>query len=59
MKCYHGPDSMSTQLSIPGRRGINWPTTIVLSVFHVGAVAALFVFTWSAFAVALFLTWLE
>jgi stearoyl-CoA desaturase (delta-9 desaturase) len=50
---------MSTQLSIPGRRGINLQTTIVLSVFHVGAVAALFVFTWLAFAAALFLTWLE
>jgi hypothetical protein len=49
---------MSTQLSIPGRSGINWPTTIVLSVFHVGAVAAPFVFTWPAFALALFLTWL-
>src|SRR5215831_6520190 len=40
------------------RRKINWPTTIVLSVFHIGAVAALFVFTWSGLAVALFLTWL-
>jgi len=40
------------------RRKINWPTTIVLSVFHAGAVAALFVFTWSGLAVALFLTWL-
>jgi hypothetical protein len=48
---------MSTQLSIPGRRGIK--TTIVLSVFHIGAVAALFVFTWPAIAVAVFLTWLE
>jgi stearoyl-CoA desaturase (delta-9 desaturase) len=50
---------MSTQRSIPGRRGINWPTTIVLSVFQIGAVAALFVFTWPAIAVAVFLTWLE
>jgi hypothetical protein len=38
---------MSTKLRIAGRKEINWPTTIVLSVFHVGAVAALFVFTWS------------
>ena len=30
----------------------------MLAVFHVGAVAALFLFTWPAFAVALFLTWL-
>ena len=40
------------------RSGINWLNTIGLSAFHVGAVAALFVFTWSGLAVALFLTWL-
>jgi fatty-acid desaturase len=49
---------MSTQLGIQVRRRTNWSTAIVLSVFHVGAVAALFVFTWPASAVALFLTWL-
>jgi stearoyl-CoA desaturase (delta-9 desaturase) len=40
------------------RSGINWLNTIGLSAFHVGAVAALFVFTWPGFASALFLTWL-
>ena len=49
---------MRTKRRIAGRREINWLTTIVLSVFHVGAVAALFVFTWSGLAVALLLTWL-
>lgn len=49
---------MSTKLRIPGRSEVNWPTTIVLAVFHVGAVAALFFFTWSNLAVALFFTWL-
>jgi stearoyl-CoA desaturase (delta-9 desaturase) len=39
------------------RSGINWLNTIGLSAFHVGAVAALFVFTWTGFAFALFLTW--
>jgi fatty-acid desaturase len=52
------PDAMSTQPSMPGRRRINVPTTIVLALFHVGAVAALFAFTWAALAEALFLTWL-
>lgn len=40
-----------------GGKAICWPTTIVLAVLHIGAVAALFVFTWPAFAVALLLTW--
>jgi stearoyl-CoA desaturase (delta-9 desaturase) len=37
---------------------MNWLTTIVLSLFHLGAAAALFLFDWRAFAVAVFLYWL-
>ncbi|HUI56152.1 MAG TPA: fatty acid desaturase [Bryobacteraceae bacterium] len=40
------------------REGLNWPTTIVLTVLHIGAVGALFTFSWRAFAVALFLYWM-
>ena len=36
---------------------LNWPTTIVMALFHLGAIAALFTFNWRAFAVALFLYW--
>jgi stearoyl-CoA desaturase (delta-9 desaturase) len=39
------------------RRGLNWPTVLVLALLHVGAVAALFVFDWHAFAATLFLLW--
>jgi stearoyl-CoA desaturase (delta-9 desaturase) len=37
---------------------INWVTTVFMAIFHVGAVAALFFFSWSALAVAVFLYWL-
>jgi fatty-acid desaturase len=37
---------------------LNWTTTIVMFIFHVGAVAALFMFSWKAFFVALFLYWM-
>jgi stearoyl-CoA desaturase (delta-9 desaturase) len=37
---------------------MNWPTSIVLSLLHLGAVAALFTFDWRAFAIAVFLYWL-
>jgi fatty-acid desaturase len=37
---------------------LNWPTTIVMTLFHVGAVAALFAFSWRALAVSLFLYWM-
>jgi stearoyl-CoA desaturase (delta-9 desaturase) len=37
---------------------INWLTTLVLAVFHIGAIAALFFFDWTSFAVAAFLYWL-
>jgi sn-1 stearoyl-lipid 9-desaturase len=39
--------------------GINWITTSFMILFHAGAVAALFFFTWKAFFVALFLWWLS
>jgi stearoyl-CoA desaturase (delta-9 desaturase) len=38
---------------------LNWPTTIVIAVFHSLAFAALFYFSWSAVAVAVFLYWLS
>jgi sn-1 stearoyl-lipid 9-desaturase len=44
----------------PGRRddeGINWITAIFMGLFHVGALAALFFFTWKAFVTAVFLQW--
>jgi stearoyl-CoA desaturase (delta-9 desaturase) len=34
---------------------MNWPTTLVLALFHIGAIAALFLFSWRNLAVALFL----
>jgi sn-1 stearoyl-lipid 9-desaturase len=36
---------------------INWVTTIFMTLFHIGAVAALFFFTWKALFVAVFLYW--
>ena len=40
------------------RTKINWTNNIVFGLFHVGAIAALFCFSWQAFAVAVFLYWL-
>ncbi len=37
---------------------LNWATTIVMTLFHVGAIAALFTFNWRAFGVAIFLYWM-
>ncbi len=39
----------------PGR--INWTTSIFMIIFHLGALAALFVFSWRAFAVTVLLWW--
>jgi fatty-acid desaturase len=40
------------------RKGMNWVTTIVLALLHLGAIAALFMFSWPAFAAAVFLYWM-
>jgi stearoyl-CoA desaturase (delta-9 desaturase) len=37
---------------------VNWVTAVFMAAFHVGAVAALFFFTWKALFVAIFLWWL-
>jgi sn-1 stearoyl-lipid 9-desaturase len=36
---------------------INWVTSIAMILFHAGAIAALFFFSWTNFLVALFLYW--
>ena len=41
----------------PGAKGLNWPTVIAIGLFHIGAIAALFMFSWRSFLVALFLYW--
>ncbi len=38
-------------------RKVIWLSTIVLAVFHIGAIAALFMFSWRAFAAMLVLYW--
>ena len=40
-------------------KNINWVTLIFMSLFHVGAVVALFNFSWPAFAAAVFLWWVS
>src|ERR687883_445056 len=37
---------------------INWPTAITMTLFHIGAVAALFFWSWKALVVAIFLNWI-
>ena len=39
--------------------GINWVTTFFMAAFHIGAVAALFLFTWKALLVAIVLWWIS
>ena len=38
---------------------INWVTAIAMGLFHVGAIVALFFFTWKALFVAMFLWWVS
>jgi fatty-acid desaturase len=41
------------------RDGINWISVAVFTVFHAGAVAALFLFNWPAFFTTLVLYWIS
>jgi len=42
---------------IAQHKRLNWATTIAMILFHVGAIAALFMFSWRNLAVAVFLYW--
>jgi hypothetical protein len=55
---------MMTQLEVLKKRQaaddeINWVTASFMIAFHIGAVAALFFFTWKALAVAVVLWWVS
>ena len=41
----------------PKEKGVNWITTIFMVVFHIGAIAALFMFSWKALFVGLLVYW--
>jgi fatty-acid desaturase len=41
------------------KSGINWTTSIFMVIFHIGALAALFMFSWKALAITIFLWWVS
>ena len=44
----------------PTEKGeINWVTASFMAMFHIGAVAALFFFTWNALLLTIFLIWVS
>jgi stearoyl-CoA desaturase (delta-9 desaturase) len=45
-------------ISLSNRQRLNWPTTLVLVLLHLGAIAALFLFSWRDVLVAVGLYWL-
>jgi fatty-acid desaturase len=51
------PTSVQDPCAIP-RTGINWVSLSAFAVFHIGAIVALFFFTWPAFLTAVALYWI-
>lgn len=43
---------------LPSSDGLNWATTIVMVLFHLGALAGLFLFSWRVLAITIFLYWM-
>jgi fatty-acid desaturase len=46
-----------TALTKAGSDNINWITTSFMALFHAGAIAAFFMFSWKPFLLAIFLLW--
>lgn len=53
-----GEQARADVSQISGPRRLNWPTTIVMALLHLAALAALFTFTWRALAVGIFFYWM-
>jgi fatty-acid desaturase len=50
---------MSANVSrISNGQSFNWPVTIVMALFHIGALAAIFLFNWRLLIAGVFLYWL-
>jgi stearoyl-CoA desaturase (Delta-9 desaturase) len=45
-------------ITLSNRKKMNWVTSIALILLHIGAIIALFMFTWKALAVTIFLYWM-
>jgi stearoyl-CoA desaturase (delta-9 desaturase) len=59
LKSHFPGDRLSSEpISIYADKKINWPIIVVLTVLHVGALAALFMFSWKVFAASVFLYWM-
>ena len=52
-------ESVINERILEQRKGIKWNATVFMALFHVGAVAALFMFSWRVAIVAVLLWWLS
>jgi len=52
-----GSQAGADVFSLPRRVGVNWTTSIIVGLFHLGAIAALFMFSWQRLLTAIFLYW--
>src|SRR6184192_3665309 len=52
-------ESVISETILEPRKGIKWNATVFMALFHVGAVAALFMFSWRALLVSILLWWIS
>jgi fatty-acid desaturase len=45
-------------IQLPNGNKMNWPTSVVLVLFHIGAIAALFMFSWRNLLISMALYWM-
>src|SRR5438270_12864749 len=52
-------ESVINETILEQRKGIKWNATVFIALFHVSAVAALFMFSWRALLVSILLWWIS
>jgi stearoyl-CoA desaturase (delta-9 desaturase) len=60
LKLYYQPGDLVivNDFGTPSNQKVNWSVALVMAIFHLGALAALFVFSWQLFITTVFLYWL-
>ena len=49
-------EKQAKTIVLPSRK-VNWGTTTVFGLFHIGAIVALFMFSWKVFFATVFFYW--
>src|SRR5579871_3790217 len=58
LQLFRRPPLSTDVITLSNRERLNWPTALVFGLFHIGAIAALFMFSWKSLFISVALYWM-